>query len=128
MQRFPSVTIPRLARGLLLAGAVAALYLLWFWREQSRPGMRHYLKGMEYLTARYPLQAEREWLLGVQQDPAEYHCYEQLGDYYTEVRQPQKAAECYAAAAKRAAVSAPGSGGTEDRTARRSPGGRAARR
>jgi len=87
-------------------GAVAAGYLFCFWREQSRPGMRHYFKGMEYLTAHYPVRAEKEWLQGVKEDPAEYHCYEQLGDYYTALLQPQKAAKFYAAAARRA----PGNG------------------
>src|SRR5207248_173699 len=106
MLRFPRVTRHRLACGLILAGAVAALSLLGFWREQSRPGIRHYLRGMEYLTARYPLQAEGEWLIGVREDPGEYHCYEQLGDYYSEVLQPQKAIDYYAGAAKRA----PGNG------------------
>jgi tetratricopeptide (TPR) repeat protein len=106
MQRFPRVTGQRLACGLILAGAAAAVSLLGFWREQSRPGIRHYLKGMEYLTARYPLQAEQEWLMGIREDPGEYHCYEQLGDYYTEVLQPQKAVDYYAGAAKRA----PGNG------------------
>lgn len=90
----------------LLIGAGAMGYLAWFWREQSRPGVRHYFRGMEYLTAHYPLLAEREWLRGVREDPAEYHCYEQLGDYYTEILRPEKAAEFYSAAARRA----PGNG------------------
>lgn len=96
----------RLLAPILLAGAVAALSLIGFWREQSRPGTRHYLRGMEYLTAHYPLQAEREWLAGIREDPGEYHCYEQLGDYYSEVLQPQKAVDYYAGAVKRA----PGNG------------------
>jgi tetratricopeptide (TPR) repeat protein len=87
-------------------GALAAGYLWWFWRDQSRTGMRHYFKGIEYLIAHYPLQAEKEWLRGVREDPAEYHCYEQLGDYYTKLLRPEKAAEFYAAAARRA----PGNG------------------
>lgn len=61
--------------------------------------MRHYLKGMEYLIARYPLKAEEEWLLGIAEDPKEYHCYEQLGDYYTELRRFPAARGCYAATA-----------------------------
>lgn len=96
----------RLTAIVILMGAVAAGYLFWFWREQSRLGVRHYFKGMKYLTAHYPLQAEKEWLRGVKEDPGEYHCYEQLGDYYTVLRRPEKAAEFYAAAARRA----PGNG------------------
>src|SRR5438132_708045 len=85
---------------LILGGAAAAFYLFWFWREQSRPGMRYYLRGMDYLVARDPLRAEREWLSGVKEDPTEYHCYAQLGDYYSEVRHLPAAAECYAIACR----------------------------
>jgi hypothetical protein len=70
MQSHPRIRIRRLSALVIATGAVAAGYLFWFWREQSRPGMRHYLKGMEYLTAHYPLQAEKEWLQGVKEDPA----------------------------------------------------------
>jgi tetratricopeptide (TPR) repeat protein len=80
----------------------AGAYLIWFWRGQTRPGMRHFFQGMEYVAAGYPARAEREWLLGVKEDPGEYRCYEQLGDYYTELLQPQKGAVFYAAAARRA--------------------------
>jgi cytochrome c-type biogenesis protein CcmH/NrfG len=90
----------RLPGMLILAGAAAACYLFWFWREQSRPGMGHYLRGMDYLVARDPLRAESEWLLGVKEDPTEYHCYAQLGDYYSEVRHLPAAAECYAIACR----------------------------
>jgi tetratricopeptide (TPR) repeat protein len=106
MQNPSRARLRRLSALVIVIGVAAAGYLSWFWREQSRAGMRHYFKGMEYLTAHYPVQAEKEWLQGVKEDPAEYHCYEQLGDYYTEVLRPEKAAEYYAAATRRA----PGNG------------------
>jgi tetratricopeptide (TPR) repeat protein len=83
---------------LILAGSAAAIFLVVFWRETGRPGMRHYLRGMELMTARYPLEARREWLRGIQEDPTEYYCYEQLGDYLTAVGQLSEAVECYALA------------------------------
>src|SRR5579871_2834830 len=106
MQKQTRARARRLAALVLLMGAAAAGYLAWFWHEQSRPGMRHYFKGMEYLTAHYPVQAEKEWLRGVKEDPGEYHCYEQLGDYYTVLLRPGRAAQFYAAATRRA----PGNG------------------
>jgi tetratricopeptide (TPR) repeat protein len=86
------------ASACLLAVAVAVLYLFWFWRQASRPGMRHYLRGMELLTARYPAEAEREWLRGLQEDPTEYHCYEQLAGYYAALRRFPEAVDCYSLA------------------------------
>jgi tetratricopeptide (TPR) repeat protein len=91
-----SLLCTRLLAGILiLAGSAAAVFLVVFWRETARPGMRHYLRGMELMTARYPLEARREWLRGIQEDPTEYHCYEQLGDYLSAVGQFSEAVECY---------------------------------
>lgn len=84
----------------LLAIALAAASLIQFWREQSRPGMRHYLQGREYLAAGVPLQAEREWRLGTTEDPADYRCYKELGDYYAQLRQFPEARACYVSAAR----------------------------
>src|SRR5207244_4068583 len=48
----------------------------------------------------YPVEAEREWLQGVREDPSEYRCYEQLGDYYAAVLRPEKAVQYYSTACK----------------------------
>ncbi len=91
----------RLFLSLLLCGGVIAVgYLLWFWREQTRPGVRHYRKGIEYLSAKRPASAEREWLQGVQQDPGFSGCHEQLGDLYTELLRFPDAARQYTEAAR----------------------------
>jgi tetratricopeptide (TPR) repeat protein len=84
----------------LLAVLGAGSYLAWFWRESSRPGMQRYLRGMELLSARYPKEAEQEWLRGITEDPTEYHCWEQLGDYYTTLRQFEQAVDCYSTACR----------------------------
>lgn len=89
-----------LAVVLLLAGLAAVGYSVWFWKQQTRPGMAHYLKGMDYAAARHYRQAEREWLLGVKEDPASPQCYESLGDLYMQVRHPSEAAATYAAATR----------------------------
>jgi Flp pilus assembly protein TadD len=84
----------------VLIAVGAALSLLGTWRQTSRPGMRHYLRGMEFMTARYPVEAEQEWLRGVRADPSEYHCYEQLGEYYAAVMRPETAVEYYSRACR----------------------------
>lgn len=98
-RRFP-IPMRFLAGACCLAGAFAALSLCGYVRDASRPGMRHYLRGMELLSARYPAAAEREWLRGLQEDPFEYHCYEQLADYYAALRRFPEAAECYSLACR----------------------------
>lgn len=91
----------RLLLSLFLGGgAIAVGCLLWFWREQTRPGTQHYLRGMEYLSTRRPASAEREWLLGVQQDPGFYPCHEQLGELYMQLLRFPEAAREYAEAAR----------------------------
>jgi cytochrome c-type biogenesis protein CcmH/NrfG len=84
----------------LLAISGAALSLVFTWRQEARPGMRRYLSGMERLAARQPKAAEAEWLQGIQEDPKERRCWEQLGDYYTTLRQFDRAADCYATAVR----------------------------
>src|SRR5439155_24405455 len=85
--------------GIVLA-AVCAGCLLWLWREQSRPGTRHYLRGVEYMQAGDPSRAEREWFRGTEEDPKDYRCFKELGDYYARERQFLPARECYAPAAR----------------------------
>ena len=84
----------------LAAGLAAAGYSLWFWHQSSRPGMGHYLKGMDLAAARQYGPAQAEWLRGVQEDPRFPQNWVQLGDLYTEIRQYPDAARCYKAASQ----------------------------
>lgn len=88
----------------LLLIAAACVFLSW--RQATRPGTTHYLKGMEYASAQKFDQAQQEWLLGVREDPGSAECYEQLGILYTEVRRYADAEECY----KKATANAPDRG------------------
>src|SRR6266508_3625315 len=53
----------------------------WFWRDQSRPGTRHYLRG-------------------AQEDSTEYRCHKQLGDDYAQLRRFPAARDCSATAVR----------------------------
>ncbi|HET6382122.1 MAG TPA: tetratricopeptide repeat protein [Armatimonadota bacterium] len=79
----------------LLLVISAAIYFFSFWRAWNRPGMKYYLKGMDYMSAHQPAQAEVEWIKGAEADPEDYHCFEELGDYYSSVLRTQEAAACY---------------------------------
>lgn len=96
-------------RSILLAVClllIAAACVFLSWRQATRPGTTHYLKGMEYASAQKFDQAQQEWLLGVREDPGSAECYEQLGLLYTEVRRYADAEECY----KKATANAPDRG------------------
>lgn len=84
----------------LVAIGVALVFLLSFWTQSNRPGMAHLQRGMEYVASKRYQDAEREWRLGVQQDPRCWQCYEQLGLLYTELRRFSDAEQCYVAAAR----------------------------
>ena len=84
----------------LLAGFVAAVYAFREWREASRPGMVHYLHGMDYADAHRYGEARDEWLRGVREDPSSSPCWVQLGAFYAQTGQNAKAARCYGAAAQ----------------------------
>lgn len=84
----------------IVVGAAALGYTLWFWRQWTRPGMTHYLRGMEHLSAKRYAEAEREWLRGVREDPTAPQCYERLGDLYAVALRYDEAAANFAAAAK----------------------------
>src|SRR5437764_13193412 len=49
--------------GLLLAGSLVSL--LWSWREESRPGARHYLRGLEQMAGHNPRGALDEGYRGI---------------------------------------------------------------
>ncbi len=85
---------------LLMAAVVAVFYGVQSWRQWTRPGTRHYLRGMELASSKQYVQAEKEWLQGVQEDPKSVECYESLGDLYAVVRQYDKAARFYDSAGK----------------------------
>lgn len=96
-------------RSILLAVClllIAAACVFLSWRQATRPGTTHYLKGMEYASARQFEKAEQQWQLGVKEDPGSAECYEQLGILYTEVRRYADAEECY----KKATANAPDRG------------------
>ena len=57
--------------------------------------MTHYLKGLDYAAAGKYGQAQSEWQFGVWEDPSSPQCWEQLGDFYTQAHQFDKAARCY---------------------------------
>src|SRR5262249_26026389 len=99
--RLPPRSLRRMAPrvGILLA-AVSLGYLLWLWREQSRPGTRHYLRGVEDMQARDPSRADGEWFRGTEEDRNDYRCFKQLGDSYARERQFLLARECYEPAAR----------------------------
>ncbi len=78
----------------------AASYLAYFYKQQTRPGQRHYRRGLDYLAARRIGEAQSEWLRGIQSDPDFAGCYEQLGDLYTQASRYNEAAACYAQATK----------------------------
>ncbi len=84
----------------IVGGTVAAFSLYSSWKQESRPGMRHYLKGMEYLNSKNPAAAQNEWLAGMKEDPASFQCFEQMGDLYTELKMYPEAAYCYGKAVK----------------------------
>ena len=85
---------------LLMTGLLATVYGVWSWRQWTRPGMRHYLKGMELSDAKRYVDAEQEWLRGVREDPQSPECHERLGDLYFAVRQFPDAARFYQSAGK----------------------------
>lgn len=96
---------PRPARRLLIALCVTALiaalgYGGWSWRQHTRPGMTHYMRGMSNAAGRHFHEAEREWQTGVREDPTFPGCYERLGDLYQEVHNYPKAITNYTAAIK----------------------------
>ncbi len=82
----------------LVAGLAAAGYSLWFWHQSSRPGMVHYLKGLDYAGAQQYPQARDEWLQGTREDPGFPQCWVELGDFNVQIHQYAEAARCYAAA------------------------------
>jgi tetratricopeptide (TPR) repeat protein len=74
----------------LVGGVLAIGYLVWFWLQWHRPGMRYYVAGMKAMASNKPFVAEQLWLQGVKRDPRFYGCYEQLGLLYGEIfRYPQ---------------------------------------
>ncbi|HET6382125.1 MAG TPA: tetratricopeptide repeat protein [Armatimonadota bacterium] len=98
----PSKPPPMMRRAVAVVCAIALLaalaFLGWFWGAWRRPGMRHYLQGMTLLSHGNSRAAEQEWIDGVEQDPNDYHCYAELGDYYAQLRLYDNAAACYHAA------------------------------
>ena len=84
----------------LIAGLAAAGYNLWDWHQSSRPGMAHYLKGMDYASEHQIEQAKKEWLQGIQEDPKFPQCWVQLGDFYAQAHQYPQATRCYQEASK----------------------------
>ncbi|MDQ2801086.1 MAG: tetratricopeptide repeat protein [Armatimonadota bacterium] len=84
----------------LLGILAASGYGVWFWKQYTRPGMTHYLRGLDYLAARQYGQAKAEWLQGTREDPDSPQCYVPLGDFYAQAQRYGDAAKCYAAAAK----------------------------
>nr|CAA9297699.1 hypothetical protein AVDCRST_MAG63-4942 [uncultured Armatimonadetes bacterium] len=96
-----------LAFSCIAAGAIAAAYTFWFWRQQTRPGMTHYTRGTEMAAAGRFVDAEREWLRGVEKDPSFPGCRERLGDLYMELRRYAEAATAYGGAAERSPKNGP---------------------
>lgn len=79
---------------------VALGFGFWYWQRLSRPGRVHNDRGMDYAAAQNFAQAEREWKLGVQEDPTYPDCYERLGDLYRMLKNYPNAITYYEGAAK----------------------------
>lgn len=83
---------------LLVIGA--GIYLFSFWQQWSRPGKRHYLRGLDAAAAQNYKGAEQEWLWGTREDPRYAGNFQRLGDLYGELRRYSESASSYAAAVK----------------------------
>lgn len=84
----------------LLAGLIAAGFGVWNWRQYNRPGMTHYLKGMDDVAAGQIPQAEQEWRRGIREDPGDPHCYIHLADLLQREHRYAEAAALYATACR----------------------------
>lgn len=84
----------------LLAGLIAAGFGVWNWRQYNRPGMTHYLKGMDDVAAGQIPQAEQEWRRGIREDPGDPHCYAHLADLLQREHRDAEAAMLYATACR----------------------------
>ena len=92
---------PQLVAALCLAALLATGgYGLWFWHQQTRPGMVHDLRGMDDAAARHFRDAEHEWQWGIREDPTFPGCYAHLGVLYQQLQNYQGAAAAYATATR----------------------------
>ncbi len=97
-KRFP---LRRLSLALaLVLLSVAGVIGYRSWRQWTRPGQRHYSRGLDFVAAKDYRKAEAEWLLGVKEDPQFAGCFRQLGEMYVSLRRYPNAAVYYASAAR----------------------------
>ena len=85
---------------LVCAAAIlaAAVILGVLWQRSHRTGVTDARRGLEYISVGQVEAAEQEWIEGTQTDPDDYHCYELLGDLYSQAGRNADAAACYHAA------------------------------
>ncbi len=84
----------------LLIVLVACGFLWHSWRQDNRPGRIHLRRGEEFAAAHAYPQAEKEWLLGIKEDPTFPDSYVQIGDLCAQAQRWPQAEKCYTTALK----------------------------
>lgn len=79
----------------LAATATALAFSYLNWRDWSRPGQRHYRRGLELMAAHDPGRALDEWTRGIAEDPRDPACFEMVGDFYAQSQKFGEAAGLY---------------------------------
>ena len=91
---------PVAVAGGVIAILCGAVYGGWSVYQYNRPGATHFREGTDLAAGLHFEDAEKQWKLGVKEDPTFPGCYERLGDLYLQVHQYGPAISNYSAAIK----------------------------